>query len=81
MRFGKKKRTKLCSWGGESSWELSAQTGAPLERSWEGAEALAREAVDAPSLQMFRAGLDGAWSDLLWRKVSLPMARLEMGDL
>lgn len=56
-----------------------------LEPHWRGAGRVLRpwhrEAVDASSLQMFRAGLDGAWSDLLWQKVSLPMARLEMGDL
>jgi len=35
---------------------------------------LPREAVDMPSLEMFKAGLDGALSNLVWQKVSLPMA-------
>jgi len=34
-----------------------------------------REAVDAPSLAVFKARLDGALSNLVWWKVSLPMAR------
>jgi len=34
---------------------------------------LPREAVDASSLEVFRAGLDGALSNLLSWKVSLPM--------
>ena len=34
-----------------------------------------REAVAAPgSLEVSRARLDGAWSNLGWGKVSLPMA-------
>jgi len=32
---------------------------------------LPREAVDAPSLKVFKARLDGAWSNLVWWKVSL----------
>jgi len=36
---------------------------------------LPREAVDAPSLQGFKARLEGALSNLVWWKVSLPMAR------
>jgi len=40
------------------------------------------EAVAAPSLAVFKARLDGALSNLLWWKVSRPMARgLERGDL
>ena len=35
---------------------------------------LPREAVAAPSLAMFKAKLDGAWSTLGWWKGSLPMA-------
>ena len=43
---------------------------------------LPREAVGAPSLEVFQAGLDGALSSLVWWKVSLPMAGgLELGDL
>ena len=34
---------------------------------------LPREAVDAPSLEVFKARLDGAFSNLVWWKVSLPM--------
>jgi len=41
-----------------------------------------REAVDAPSLAMFKARLDGALSNLVWWKVSLPTAGgLELDDL
>jgi len=36
---------------------------------------LPREAVGAPSLAVFKARLDGALSNLVWWKVSLPMAR------
>ena len=35
---------------------------------------LPREAVDAPSLAVFKARLDGALSKLVWWKVSLPVA-------
>jgi len=35
---------------------------------------LPREAVDAPSLEVFKARLDGAFSNLVWREVPLPMA-------
>ena len=35
---------------------------------------LPREVVDAPSLEVFKARLDGALSNLIWWKVSLPMA-------
>ena len=35
---------------------------------------LLREAVAAPSLKVFKARLDGALSNLVWWKVSLPMA-------
>jgi len=43
---------------------------------------LPREAVDAPSLAVFKARLDGALSNLVWWKVSLPMAEgLELEDL
>ena len=43
---------------------------------------LPREAVAAPSLVVFKARLDGALSNLVWWKVSLPMAGgLEQDDL
>jgi len=43
---------------------------------------LPREAVAAPSLAVFKARLDGALSNLVWWKVSLPMAEgLERDDL
>ena len=44
---------------------------------------LPREVVDAPSLEVFKARLDGALSNLVyWKKVSLPMAGgLELDDL
>jgi len=35
---------------------------------------LPREAVDVPSLDLLKARLDGALSNLVWWKVSLPMA-------
>jgi len=35
---------------------------------------LPREVVDAPSLEVCKARLDGAVSNLVWRKVSLPIA-------
>ena len=35
---------------------------------------LPREAVDAPSLEVFKARLDGALGNLVWWEVSLPMA-------
>ncbi|PKU33223.1 hypothetical protein llap_16473 [Limosa lapponica baueri] len=35
---------------------------------------LPREVVDAPSLEVFKARLDGALSDLVWWEVSLPRA-------
>jgi len=35
---------------------------------------LPREAVDAPSLEVFKARLDGALSNLFYCKVPLPMA-------
>ena len=39
---------------------------------------LPREAVDAPSLEVLKARLDGALGNLVWWEVSLPMAgRLE----
>lgn len=44
---------------------------------WKGGEALAqvpRDAVAAPSVKVFQAGLDGAWSKLGQWKVSLPRA-------
>jgi len=42
---------------------------------------LPREAVGVPSLEVFKARLDGALSNLVWRKVSLPMAGgLELHD-
>jgi len=43
---------------------------------------LPREAVDAPSLAVFKARLDGALSNLVWWKMSPLMAGwLELGDL
>jgi len=43
---------------------------------------LPREAVAAPSLAVFKTRLDGALSNLVWWKVSLPMAGgLEPDDL
>ncbi|KAK4821298.1 hypothetical protein QYF61_018047 [Mycteria americana] len=43
---------------------------------------LPREVADAPSLEVFKAGLDRALSNLVWWKVSLPMAGgLELDDL
>jgi len=43
---------------------------------------LPREAVVAPSLAVFKSRLDGALSNLVWWKLSLPMAEgLELGDL
>ena len=38
---------------------------------------LPRETVDAQSLEMFKARLDGALSNLVWWEVSLPL----VGDL
>ena len=35
---------------------------------------LPREAVDTPSLEVFKARLDGAVSNLVWWEVSLPTA-------
>jgi len=47
-------------------------------RPWHG---LPREAVGAPSLAVFKTKLDGALSNLVWWKVSLPMAEgLELDD-
>ena len=43
---------------------------------------LPREVVDAPFLEVFKARLDGALSNLFLWKVSLPMAGgLELDDL
>ena len=43
---------------------------------------LPREAVDAPSLEVFKARLDGALGNLVWWEVSLPMAvGVELDDL
>ena len=43
---------------------------------------LPREAVDAPSLEVFKARLDGPLSNLVWWKMSLLMAGgLELNDL
>jgi len=40
------------------------------------------EAVDAPSLEVFKARLDGALSNLIQWEVSLPLARgMELDDL
>jgi len=41
-----------------------------------------REIVDAPSLEVFKAGLDGALDSVIYWKVSLPMAgMLELDGL
>ena len=37
-------------------------------------EQVAREVVDAPSLEAFKARLDGALSNLVWSEMSLPIA-------
>lgn len=43
---------------------------------------LPREAVVAPSFEVVKARLDGAWSNLSWWEVSLSMAEgLELDDL
>jgi len=43
---------------------------------------LPREVLDAPSLELFKAGLDGALFNLMYWKVTLPMAwGLELDDL
>jgi len=43
---------------------------------------LPRAAVDVPSLEVFKARLDGALSNLVWWKVSLPMVGgMELDDL
>jgi len=48
-------------------------------RQWNG---LPREAVDPPFLAVFKARLDGALSNLVWRKMSLLMAgELELAGL
>jgi len=48
-------------------------------RPW---DRLPREAVDAPSPEMFKARLDGALSNVVYWKVSLPVAGgLEPDDL
>ena len=48
-------------------------------RHWHG---LLREAVGAPFLQAFKAGLDGALSSLSWWVAALPMTDvLELDDL
>jgi len=50
-----------------------------IVRHW---DRLPREVVDAFSLVVFKARLDGALSNLIWWKVSLPMAgRLELDGL
>jgi len=41
-------------------------------RPW---QRLPREAVDAPSLSVLKARLDGALSNLVWWKMSLPVAQ------
>jgi len=43
---------------------------------------LSSEAVNAPFLEVFKARLDGALRNLVWREMSLPIAEgLELGDL
>ena len=43
---------------------------------------LPREAVDAPSLEVPKARLDGALGNLVWWELSVPMAGgVESGDL
>jgi len=42
---------------------------------------LPREAVDAPSLEVFKAKLDGALGNLIWQLATLPaLGRLELDD-
>jgi len=46
-------------------------------RSW---NRLLREAMDSPSLEVFKAGLDGALGSLIYWVATLPMAEgLELG--
>ncbi|GAB0179269.1 hypothetical protein GRJ2_000392200 [Grus japonensis] len=41
-----------------------------------------REVIDAPSLEVFKARLDGVLGNVVWQRVSLPMAGgLELNDL
>ena len=50
--------------------------------SWETIVSPHIEVVDAPSLEVLKARLDGALSNLVYWKVSLPMAGgLELDDL
>ncbi|KAK4805314.1 hypothetical protein QYF61_018061 [Mycteria americana] len=50
-----------------------------MVRHW---KRLPREVADAPSLEVFKVRLDGALSNLVWWKVSLPTAGgLELDDL
>ena len=50
-----------------------------MVRHW---HSLPREAVDAPSLEVFKARLDGALGNLVWWEVSLSVAGgLELDDL
>jgi len=43
---------------------------------------LPRAVVAAPSLEVFKARLDEAWSNLVWWKVALPrVGGLELNDL
>ena len=42
---------------------------------------LTSEVADAPSLEAFKARLDGALSNLLYGVVSLPVGGLELDDL
>ena len=43
---------------------------------------LPREAVDAPTLEVFKTRVDGAFGNLVWWEVSLPMAGgFELSDL
>jgi len=54
----------------------------PCYEGSEAQEQVAQRSCGCPSLAVFKARLDGALSNLVWWKVSLPVAGgLELGDL
>uniref|UniRef100_A0A8C3PN83 Uncharacterized protein n=1 Tax=Calidris pygmaea TaxID=425635 RepID=A0A8C3PN83_9CHAR len=55
----------------QPSYEEVGTFAVRVVRAW---NRLPREAVAAPSLEGFKARLEGAWSNLLWWEVSLPRA-------
>ena len=62
----------------ESRFRLDIQKRFFTQRHW---TRLPRDTVDAPPLEVFKARLDGALSNLFWWEVSLPMAgKLELDD-